>query len=54
MKKCEWKEIRYFLTYEGYDFKTSCNNEHYFYEGRIEDNDFEYCLYCGGKIKEIK
>jgi len=50
MNKCIWKEE------SGVDsdvtYSTSCDNMFTIMEGTPKDNDFKYCPYCGGKLKE--
>jgi len=50
MTECIWEEEN------GVDsdgtYITSCDNMFTIMEGNPKDNNFKYCLYCGGKLKE--
>lgn len=45
---CEWinDEI------QDEHYTTGCDNEQYFTDGNIQDNQYLFCPYCGKKIKE--
>ena len=43
--QCEWRET------ETGQWETECKNIFEFDSGRPSDNDFEYCPYCGKKLK---
>jgi len=44
---CTWKENEEYGMYE-----TGCGNAFQTIEGDIEENNFKFCPYCGGKIRE--
>ena len=44
---CEWKDNE---DYENPGFETGCGEAFIFIEGSIEENNFNYCPHCGGKI----
>ena len=46
---CKWK----FESDEWSTWTTGCKSYFAFTEGNIKDNNFEYCPFCGHKIKEI-
>jgi len=48
MKECKWQ---YDETYDYYD--TSCGQVFHFIEGKLKDNNFIHCPYCGRKTKEV-
>lgn len=31
-------------------YETGCNRSFFFYEGRAQDNEFNFCPFCGDKI----
>ena len=35
-------------------YDTSCRNPHILIEGTPKENNYEYCPYCGKKIKEVE
>jgi hypothetical protein len=46
---CTWK-----LESDGWTqdyYLTSCNKYHYFGEGTIKGNEYQYCPFCGKKLK---
>ena len=43
---CTWKENEEYGMYE-----TGCGNAFQTIEGDIEENNFKFCPYCGGKIR---
>ena len=45
---CTWKLDDVYGMYE-----TGCGNAFECIEGDIEENNFKFCPYCGGRIKEI-
>ena len=45
---CAWKLDDVYGMYE-----TGCGNAFECIEGDIEENNFKFCPYCGGRIKEI-
>ena len=45
---CTWKLDDEYGMYE-----TGCGNAFECIEGDIEENNFKFCPYCGGRIKEI-
>ena len=45
---CEWK----LEDEEANVYDTSCRNPHILIEGTPKENNYEYCPYCGKKIKE--
>lgn len=55
------KEGSYFSIYctweqQGIDhdyWETSCNNAHSFIDGDVQENQYQYCPYCGNKIDDI-
>lgn len=47
-KSCSWKYDENLDRYH-----TTCDNAHQFSEGDIGANNYKYCPYCGGKIKDI-
>lgn len=44
---CEWNNA------EGCAYQTSCGETHYFATAGIKENDFNFCPFCGKKIKEV-
>jgi hypothetical protein len=44
---CEWVLI----DYEANVYDTTCRNPHILLEGSPTDNSYEFCPYCGKKIK---
>lgn len=44
---CEWRLI----DYEANVYDTTCRNPHILLEGSPTDNSYEFCPYCGKKIK---
>ena len=48
-KVCEWK---YDWSYDFYD--TECGQGQYFETGDVKENHYEFCPYCGLRIKEEK
>ena len=46
---CEWKLI----DEEANVYDTSCRNPHILIEGTPKENNYEYCPYCGKKIKVV-
>lgn len=47
---CEWK-----CDNDEFDvYDTKCKNRHVFFEGSPIDNEYEYCPYCGKKIKVVE
>ena len=47
---CEWKLI----DEEGNVYDTSCRNPHILIDGSPIDNNYEFCPYCGKKIKVVE
>lgn len=48
---CEWGKNKSYRDDDKY-FSTGCNDVFYFdYDGTLEENNFQHCPYCGGKIK---
>jgi len=48
VSSCTWKLDDEYGMYE-----TGCGNAFECIEGDIEENNFKFCPYCGGRIKEI-
>ena len=46
---CEWK----LCDEETNVYDTSCRNPHILIEGTPKENNYEYCPYCGKKIKIV-
>ena len=46
---CEWR----LCDEEANVYDTSCRNPHILIEGTPKENNYEYCPYCGKKIKVI-
>ena len=46
---CEWR----LCDEEANVYDTSCRNPHILIEGTPKENDYEYCPYCGKKIKIV-
>lgn len=46
--KCKWVFEDPDLCY----YETSCNNSFMFEEGKIKENQFKYCPFCGKEIIE--
>lgn len=46
---CEWKYDEDLCFYE-----TSCGNGQYFTDGKVEQNKYKYCPFCGRKIKVVE
>lgn len=44
---CEWRLI----DYDANVYDTTCRNPHILLEGSPTDNSYEFCPYCGKKIK---
>jgi rRNA maturation endonuclease Nob1 len=44
---CIWKEDEEYGMYE-----TGCGNAFQTIEGDIEENNFKFCPYCGGSIRQ--
>lgn len=47
---CEWK----LEDEEANVYDTSCRNPHILINGTPEENNYEYCPYCGKKIKVVE
>ena len=47
---CEWK----LEDEEANVYDTSCRNPHILIEGTPKENNYEYCPYCGKKIKAVE
>lgn len=47
---CEWR----LCDEEANVYDTSCRNPHIFLEGNPKDNNYEFCPYCGEKIKVVE
>lgn len=47
---CEWR----LCDEEANVYDTSCRNPHILIEGTPKENNYEYCPYCGKKIKEME
>lgn len=47
---CEWVLI----DYEANVYDTTCRNPHILLEGSPIDNNYEFCPYCGKKIKVVE
>ena len=47
---CEWR----LCDEEANVYDTSCRNPHILIEGTPKENKYEYCPYCGKKIKEME
>lgn len=47
---CEWR----LCDEEANVYDTTCRNSHILLEGSPIDNNYEYCPYCGKKIKVIQ
>ena len=47
---CEWR----LCDEEANVYDTSCRNQHILIEGTPKENNYEYCPYCGKKIKEVE
>ena len=47
---CEWR----LCDEEANVYDTSCRNPHILIEGTPKENNYEYCPYCGKKIKEVE
>lgn len=47
---CEWK----LCDEEANVYDTSCGNPHILIEGTPKENNYEYCPYCGKKIKVVE
>ena len=46
---CEWR----LCDEEANVYDTSCRNPHILIEGTPKENNYEYCPYCGKKIKVV-
>lgn len=46
-KQCNWH-------FNGEFFDTLCGNGHSFMADGIKENGYEFCPYCGRKIKEVR
>ena len=46
---CEWR----LCDEEANVYNTSCRNPHILIEGTPKENNYEYCPYCGKKIKVV-
>lgn len=51
--KCLWEYECDHPEYQRY-YYTECGESHMFSDGKISDNKFKYCPYCGKQIKEVK
>lgn len=51
-EKCTWKINHENSDYIGETWDTSCNHVFQFMEGDIQENNFEYCPFCGKVIGE--
>ena len=47
---CEWR----LCDEEANVYDTSCRNSHILIEGTPKENNYEYCPYCGKKIKAVE
>ena len=47
---CEWR----LCDEEANVYDTSCRNPHILIEGTPKENNYEYCQYCGKKIKVVE
>ena len=47
---CEWR----LCDEEANVYDTSCRNPHILIEGTPKENNYEYCPYCGKKIKMVE
>ena len=47
---CEWR----LCDEESNVYDTSCRNPHILIEGTPKENNYEYCPYCGKKIKVVE
>lgn len=47
---CEWR----LCDEEANVYDTSCRNSHILIEGTPKENNYEYCPYCGKKIKVVE
>ena len=47
---CEWR----LCNEEANVYDTSCRNPHILIEGTPKENNYEYCPYCGKKIKVVE
>ena len=47
---CEWR----LCDEEANVYDTSCRNPHILITGTPEENNYEYCPYCGKKIKVVE
>ena len=47
---CEWR----LCDEEANVYDTSCRNPHILIEGTLKENNYEYCPYCGKKIKVVE
>ena len=47
---CEWR----LCDEEANVYDTSCRNPHILIEGTPKENNYEYCPYCGKKIKVVE
>ena len=47
---CEWR----LCDEEANVYDTSCRNPHILIQGTPKENNYEYCPYCGKKIKEVE
>ena len=47
---CEWR----LCDEEENVYDTSCRNPHILIEGTPKENNYEYCPYCGKKIKVVE
>ena len=47
---CEWR----LCDEQSNVYDTSCRNPHILIDGSPSDNRFEYCPYCGKRIKEVE
>lgn len=47
---CEWRLI----DDEANVYDTACRNPHILIDGSPEDNNYEFCPYCGKRIKVVK
>ena len=50
---CKWTNTIGGLLEDEY-YETECGNDFIFADGAFEENNFEYCPYCGKKIKKYK
>lgn len=57
MCTCIWKGVQWnnevpLLDIEDVDYyETSCDNAYQFLEGGLQENNFNYCPFCGEKIE---